>query len=90
MKMDMTSAPESVLSPVPMVGDILEARGGRGDTSAWVVAAIRQSSVHLFGVNTEGEIVSTITYGMHYVITRKIIGHCATLRDMTFPIEWTS
>ncbi len=82
MQFDLTSLPPETTANEVAVGDVLQAKGGRGDTALWVVAAIRGNSVHLLGVNRDGDIVSTASYGMHALRDRAVVGRCNDLEAM--------
>lgn len=82
MQFDLTSLPPETTANEVAVGDVLQAKGGRGDTAFWVVAAIRGNSVHLLGVSRDGDIVSTASYGMHALRDRAVVGRCNDLEAM--------
>lgn len=83
MQFDLTSlSPETTAPADVVVGDVLQAKGGRGDTALWVVAAVRGNSVHLLGVSRDGEIVSTASYGVHALRDRAVVGRCNDLEAM--------
>lgn len=82
MQFDLTSLPPETIADDVTVGDVLQAKGGRGDTALWIVAAIRGNSAHLLGVIRDGEIVSTASYGMHALRDRAIVGRCNDFEAM--------
>jgi len=82
MQFDLTSLPPEITEHDVVVGDVLQAKGGRGDTALWVVAAVRGNSVHLLGVSRDGDIVSTASYGMHALRDRAVVGRCNDLEAM--------
>lgn len=82
MQFDLTSLPPETTANGVAVGDVLQAKGGRGDTALWVVAAVRGNSVHLLGVSRDGDIVSTASYGMHALRDRAVVGRCNDLEAM--------
>lgn len=61
------------------VGDVYPSHGGRpgwkGRTCWWLVASITGNVTHLLGLNADGEIVSTTSYGIHVLQSRKLVGH---------------
>lgn len=82
MQFDLTSLPPEATTQDIVVGDVLQSKGGRGDTALWVVAAIRGNSAHLLGVSRDGDIVSTASYGVHALRDRTVIGRCNDLEAM--------
>lgn len=82
MQFDLTSLPPETTEHDVVVGDVLQAKGGRGDTALWIVAAVRGNSAHLLGVSRDGEIVSTASYGMHALRDRAVVGRCNDLEAM--------
>ena len=75
------------------IGDVYPAKGGaRRRIALWVVLSITGTDhsgqmVHLLGLNEEGEITSTSSYGLHAMESRERIGYVAGLEDMQFNIE---
>ena len=69
------------------VGNVYRARGGAGP-HYFVVASMTASgsSCHCLGIDLEGKIVSTATYGVHALAERACIGR-AKLEDITIEIE---
>lgn len=64
------------LTPHVHVGDVFRAystgpKGRREGTRYWVVLAVTARSVHLLGLNAQGEAVSTSTYGLHVMQHRR-------------------
>lgn len=55
-------------------------------TVAWVVLAIHGNSVHMLGINAEGAITTTQSYGVHAMENRKLIG-VVDLSKLEFDIE---
>jgi len=73
--------------PKVCVGDIYPAMGGKG-TYAFVVAAVNENGmVHCFGINKEGNIVTTTSYGRHTFGRREKIGFCEDLANLTLEID---
>jgi hypothetical protein len=58
-------------------------------TKAWVVMQISGQTVHLLGLDAEGEISSTQSYGLHSFDRRTLIGR-VNLSAMEFDIEAAS
>lgn len=87
MQFDLTNLPPESLSSDIVVGDVLQAKGGRGDTSLWIVASVRGNSVHVLGVSRDGDIVSTATYSNYSLSDRVVIGRCRDLEAMRFCID---
>ena len=84
MKFNLKDIPKDRLDGKIKVGDMFPAKGGRGDTAAWVVAAVRGDTLHMPGVNTDGDIVSTSSYGAHAMEDRVCIGRCEELINKKF------
>ena len=55
-------------------------------TAAWVVLAVNNGTVHLAGINCEGEITSMQSYNEWVIEKRKLIGIC-DLSELSFDIE---
>lgn len=87
MRFNLDKIPKEKLDAKPTVGDIFAAKGGRGDTAAWVVAAVRGDTLHMLGVDKDGYIVSTTSYGIHTMENRTCIGHCDKLAEQYFPVS---
>lgn len=86
MKIDLSKIPSKKLQPEVMVGNVYPAKGGRGGTVAWLVVSVTEKMAHVLGLNVEGEIVSTFSYGIHAFESRDIIGHCPDVRMMTLGV----
>lgn len=84
MRFDLENIPEEKLGGNIKVGDMYQAKGGRGDTAAWVVAAVRGDTLHMLGIDKSGEIVSTASYGAHAMEGRTCIGQCEELAGKHF------
>lgn len=83
------------------VGDIYPAKGG-AKTRYWIVLALsgRESfqgeMVHMIGLNAEGDIVATTSYGRHAIEgtrdglfkPRQLLGRVKDIQDLQFDIEW--
>lgn len=87
MQFDLSNIPEGHLDGKIQVGDMFSAKGGRGDTAAWLVAAVRGDTLHMLGLNKQGEIVSTTSYGAHTMENRVCIGHCEMLATTKFLVK---
>lgn len=87
MKFDLSGIPKTAIRAGLQVGDVLPARGGRGETAVWLVAAIRERTAHVLGLNEAGEIVSTATYGLHALEVRDVIARCKALPDFMASME---
>lgn len=80
------------------VGDVFKAKasgpyGRNRGTRYWVVASITQTSPHsavhhLLGLNAEGAIVSTTSYGGHVMPDRERVGYCPDLAAQRLRVEW--
>lgn len=72
----------------PMVGDVYRAKGGRCNTKFFVIAAVVGSMAHALGLDRDGNIVSTTSYGVDVFARRDIVGRVPSLADLTMPIDW--
>lgn len=88
MKIEMGRIPIRVDLDQPAIGDVYRAKGGRGETKFFVVVAITGRVAHALGLNREGDIVSTTSYGCEVFAARDVVGRVAGLSEMTLNIEW--
>ena len=72
----------------PAVGDVYRAKGGRGATKFFVVAAITGQMAHALGLDADGNIVSTTSYATYVFAERNLVGRVAGLDELTLNIEW--
>ena len=87
MKFNLEEIPEEAMDARPKVGDMYAAKGGRGDTKVWLVAAVRGETMHMLGLTKKGEIVSTSSFGAHAMEYRPIIGFSPEFRDARFKVS---
>lgn len=87
MKFDLSDIPEEQIDQGVKVGDVFPARGGRGNTVAWVVVAVGENVAHLLGCNPLGEIVSTSSYNLHALEGRPLIGTCPDVKGFIATIQ---
>lgn len=78
----------ALLRSRPEVGDVYRAKGGRGETRFWLIVCITNQTAHALGLNAEGEIVSTTSYGLHVFAERWRAGRCADIAELRLSIEW--
>lgn len=88
MKIEMGQIPIRVDLEQPAIGDVYRAKGGRGETKFFVVVAIVGRVAHALGLNREGDIVSTTSYGCEVFAARDVVGRIPGLSEMTLNIEW--
>ncbi len=88
MKVDMGKIPVRISMDSPSVGDVYRAKGGRTETKFFVIVAIVGNVGHALGLDREGEIVSTTSYGLHVFAQRDIVGRVASLAELHLEIEW--
>lgn len=70
------------------IGDVYPAKGGsRQKIAMWVVVGIRGNMCHLIGLNNEGEISSTSSYGIWAMERRELIGHCPEVVDLVLTVK---
>lgn len=66
----------------------------RNGTRYFVIVAItngqdgKPSSHHMLGLDEQGNINSTTTYGAHVMRERPRLGHCKDLTKLNLNIEW--
>ena len=68
------------------VGNLYNAKGP-GPSYWLVVAMTEKGGAHMLGLNRDGEIVSTTTYGAHALRDRKLIGRCHEIAEFTASIQ---
>ncbi len=101
MKFDINpAAPFNPPAGAPKVGDVFPAKGTgpkhyRAGTRYFMIVAITNNqfgyptSHHMLGLDGEGNIVSTTTYGEHVMRERVRIGHCPDITKLdNLKIEW--
>lgn len=49
-------------------------RGRRAGTRYWLILTVNEDVVHMAGLNKDGEIVSTTSYGIHTMHDRTLMG----------------
>lgn len=72
-------------TPEVEVGNVYSSKNTH-KTKAWLVMNISGNSVHLLGIDAEGEISSTQSYGLHSLERRTLIGR-VDLSKLEFDIE---
>lgn len=95
MKFDMTNSPKAIADG-PRVGDVYPGKGGGRTVLGeivryWLVLAAPPGRVHLAGLNADGQILTTTSYGSHVLNDRRRLGRCpeiAALEDICLAIEW--
>lgn len=76
------------VAPHPVnVGDVYKAQ--HRNTHYWIVLAVHGRMCHLIGVNSEGVVVSTTSYGVHVLEHRALMGRCHSLDKLHITIDWT-
>lgn len=64
----------------------------RKKTDYWIVVGFDDKSVNLLGINKNGEVSSTVNYGIHVftspLFNRVLIGRCSSIEKLEFDIEW--
>lgn len=86
MKFKTNSLPSGVFEQSPCPGEVYAAKGGRGGTKAWVVAAVNGNSVHVLGISEDGSINSTASYNAHAFNERTLIGFCREINNLELNI----
>ena len=72
-------------SPSVEVGNIYQSKNTH-KTAAWVVVAMSGNTVHLLGIDGEGQVSSTQSYGLHAISGRDLIGR-VDLSSINFDVE---
>lgn len=88
MKVEMGKIPVRISLDQPAVGDVYRAKGGRTPTKFFVIAAITGQVAHALGIDAEGAIVSTTSYGTHVFAGRDLVGRVDELQELTLNIQW--
>lgn len=81
-KTDMDEVP-----PPVEVGNVYRSKGGK-DTAFWIIVGVRGNAAHAIGIDCEGEIRSTTSYGVHTFQRRQLMGRCEGILDLTLDITW--
>lgn len=72
-------------APEVEVGNVYSSKNTH-KTAAWIVLKITGNTVHLLGLDAEGEVSSTQSYGLHSFERRSLIGR-VNLSALEFDIE---
>lgn len=68
------------------IGNVYLAKGP--GPSYWVVVAITpRGGAHMLGIDEEGNIVSTTSYGAHVLHDRRLVGRCEDLKSLVFEVK---
>lgn len=73
------------VAPEVEVGNVYASKNTH-KTAAWLVMNITGNTVHLIGLDAEGEVSSTQSYGLHSFERRNLIGR-VNLGPLEFDIE---
>lgn len=89
MKITLGKIPVNVTTECPSIGDVFRAKGGaRGITRFFAIISITGNVAHAIGLDQEGEIVSTTSYGTHVFAGRERVGVIPELAEMNLAIQW--
>lgn len=69
------------------VGNVYRAKGGRG-TQFFIVIAVTEQTAHAIGIDRDGNIVSTTSYGLHTFKRRDVVAKVPALANMRIDLEW--
>lgn len=72
-------------SPEVEVGNVYSSKNTH-KTKAWLVVNVCGNTVHLLGLDADGQISSTQSYGVHAIERRSLIGR-VDLSSLEFDIE---
>jgi hypothetical protein len=81
-----TKGYKAPLPNVVRVGDIYPSKGGKG-TYAFIIVSVRDHRAHAIGIDKEGNIITTTSYGVHAFERREKIGFCDDLANLTLEID---
>ena len=96
MKIDMRNAPEFSNEGLE-VGNVYRCKGGaNADQKFWIVVALPRDRCVMLGIDADGNIVSSATYGQHvfncqsphFTRGREIVGRCKGMPTLNFSVEW--
>lgn len=90
MKIDMGKIPVRISMDSPAVGDVYRAKGGRGPTKFFVIVSMVGNMAHALGLDSNGDIVSTTSYGISVFAERNLVGRVRGLEELSLDIEWES
>jgi len=81
--------PESIANSLLFKpGDLYAAGGSGSKTAFWLVVAITErGGAHVLGLSEDGQIVSTASYNAHAIESRRKVGHCPQIADLTLHID---
>jgi hypothetical protein len=88
MKFDVVCDPSRDEDQLIEVGNVYGAKGGCGDTRYWVLACIRQRTAYCLGLDAQGKVVSTTSYGVHVFEVRSLLGRVPEFAELTLKIRW--
>ena len=88
MKINIGKMPIRISLDTPKVGEVYRANGGRGTTRFWLVAAVSGNTSHLLGLDRDGNIVSTSSYGNHAITGREIVGFVEGFDNLALNMTW--
>jgi len=88
MKINIGKIPIRINLDTPRVGDVYRAKGGRGTTRFWLVAAAGVNTSHLLGLDRDGNIVSTASYGNHAVTNKEFVGRVEDFGLLALDMKW--
>lgn len=69
------------------VGNVYRAKGGRG-AQFFIIIAITEQTAHAIGIDRDGTIVSTTSYGLHTFNRRDVVAKVPALAGMKVDLEW--
>lgn len=90
MRIDLQNMSQDAMRDAVSVGDVYRANGGRGDCKFWVVVALSSSAkmAHCIGINRDGEICTSTSYGIHVFEQRMLVGRCEDIVTFQPSIDW--
>jgi hypothetical protein len=88
MKIEMGKIPIRISLDSPAIGDVYRAKGGRGSTKFFVIVSMTGNMAHALGLDADGNIVSTTSYGISVFAERNLVGRVRGLDELSLDIEW--
>lgn len=74
-----------------LIGNVYKCKGGN-KTAYWIVVAVRDGTVICLGIDRDGNITSSVNYGVHvfcgYPWCREALGKVTDMIDLNFTISW--
>jgi hypothetical protein len=86
LKLDLSDAPEDVMSHAIEAGDVYSKAGG--GPGFWVVVAIRGQTCYVLAFDIDGEVTGAQSYTLKYFLDRDH-RYCGRVEIPHFNVDWT-